>query len=232
LSEEPILKLKLLSAVGVLSTIAHWITIPVIAETSVIPIVKVQDLPRAATTVEKWLAQESVTSSVVEVTGIQLNPTTDGLQIVLQAVDQLGQAIVTSEGNTWVATIPNAQLLLPNGQPFQSDTPAPNIATVSVTQIKNQIQVRVTGSNGLPEVSIVPNQTGFLVDVTPFESEEEIVVTAQKRPELSQNVPISLTVIPRQTLEDAQIDSFQKIANNTPNFSFFPTNAGGSDFSY
>jgi outer membrane receptor protein involved in Fe transport len=62
--------------------------------------------------------------------------------------------------------------------------------------------------------------------------EEEIVVTAQKRPELSQNVPISLTVIPRQTLEDAQIDSFQKIANNTPNFSFFPTNAGGSDFSY
>ncbi len=226
------MKLKLLSAVGVLSTIAHWITIPVIAETSVIPIVKVQDLPRAATTVEKWLAQESVTSSVVEVTGIQLNPTTDGLQIVLQAVDQLGQAIVTSEGNTWIATIPNAQLLLPNGQPFQSDTPAPNIATVSVTQIKNQIQVRVTGSNGLPEVSIVPNQTGFLVDVTPFESEEEIIVTAQKRPELSQNVPISLTVIPRQTLEDAQIDSFQKIANNTPNFSFFPTNAGGSDFSY
>lgn len=226
------MKLKLLGAVGVLSTIAHCVPLPAIAETPVPGISKVRDLPRAATTVQEWLAQESPNRRVVQVSGIQLKSTTDGLQIVLQAAEQLGQAIVTSDGNTWIATIPNAQLALPSGEQFRAEAPAPDIATVWVTQTENQIQVRVTGSNGLPEVNLIPNQTGLLVDVTPLESEEEIVVTAQKRPEPAQNVPISLTAIPRQTLEDAQIDSFQKIANNTPNFSFFPTNAGASDFSY
>ncbi|MBD2383818.1 TonB-dependent receptor, partial [Trichormus variabilis] len=60
----------------------------------------------------------------------------------------------------------------------------------------------------------------------------ELIVTAQKRPEDAQDVPLSLTVIPQQEIEDAQIRSFQDIANNTPNFSFLPTTAGSADFSY
>jgi len=124
-------------------------------------------------------------------------------------------------------------LQLPEGKEFRQVNPTPGIASVTVTTINpNTVQITVAGVDGAPDGTILTSESGLVLSVLPPESEEEVVVTAQKRPEPAQNVPISLTVIPRQTLEDAQIDSLQKIANNTPNFSFFPTNAGGSDFSY
>ncbi|WP_250126448.1 TonB-dependent receptor [Chroococcidiopsis sp. CCMEE 29] len=67
-------------------------------------------------------------------------------------------------------------------------------------------------------------------EMTAPESEElEIVVTAQKREENVQEIPISTTVIPQETLEDAQVNSFRDIAENTPNFSFFK---GSNAFSF
>jgi iron complex outermembrane receptor protein len=204
---------------------------PAIAETSINDALRLQDFHREATTVQEWLAQETLTTAV-KITGVQINQTTVGLQIELQTTGRIEPPLVTTEGNTWVAAISNAQLTIPQGQEFQTENPIAGVARIVVSQVERQVQIQVVGSNGLPQVSLSPNQTELLVSVTPSDAEEEIVVTAQKRPELSQDVPISLTVIPQQTLEDAQIDSFQKIANNTPNFSFFPTNAGGSDFSY
>lgn len=53
-----------------------------------------------------------------------------------------------------------------------------------------------------------------------------IIVTAERAPDTPQDVPISLTVLTRQELEDAQIDSFTDIAQNTPNFFLFPTSPG------
>ena len=50
-----------------------------------------------------------------------------------------------------------------------------------------------------------------------------IIVTAEKTPEDVQDVPISITVITEQEIEDADITSLEEIARNTPNFSFFPS---------
>ena len=213
------MKLKLLGSIGVLNTIAHLVTVPATAETPSTHIPKLRDLPRTATTVEEWLAQETPTSSVVQVTRIQLNLAANGLQLVLQTTGQLGQPVVTNEGDIWIATISDAQLAIPQGKEFQAENPIAGVARIIVSQVGvNQVQIRVAGSDGLPEASLTPNQSGLVVAVTPALEEEEIVVTAQKTPQNPQNVPISLTVLQRQELKDAQVETVRGIAVNTPNF--------------
>ena len=49
-----------------------------------------------------------------------------------------------------------------------------------------------------------------------------IVVTAEKTPEEAIEVPLSLTVLPEEEIEDGQIDSIADISANVPNFYFTP----------
>ncbi|MEM7065547.1 MAG: TonB-dependent receptor [Cyanobacteria bacterium P01_B01_bin.77] len=53
-----------------------------------------------------------------------------------------------------------------------------------------------------------------------------IIVTAERTPDTPQDVPISLTVLTEQQLEDGQINSLAGIAQNTPNFFLFPSSPG------
>ena len=194
---------------------------------------RLQDFKRPATSVREWVAQDPQLKAT-QITGVRLNPTDRGLDVILETANgTLAAPTATTDGNKVITELPNTILTLPNGQPFQATKPADGIASVSVTQVNaTTVRVVVTATEAAPTVQVRSGDRTLTLSITPAPPEEEVVVTAQKRPEPAQDVPISLTVIPRQTLEDAQIDSFQKIANNTPNFSFFPTNAGGSDFSY
>ncbi|MBC1270867.1 TonB-dependent receptor, partial (plasmid) [Trichormus variabilis FSR] len=138
------------------------------------------------------------------------------------------------EGNIFIADIPNAILALPEGREFREDTPVDGISYVTVTQEESNNTVRVTiaSPGNLPTIQVVNQSNNLTIAVTPTSPDIELIVTAQKRPEDAQDVPLSLTVIPQQEIEDAQIRSFQDIANNTPNFSFLPTTAGSADFGY
>ena len=206
------MKFKLLGSIGVLSAIAQLIAMPAIAETSAS---KLRDLPRATT--QRWLAQKEPTPSAAQVTGIKLNRTENGLQIVLQNSGGLSEPVVTNEEDTWIATIPNAQLAILQGQEFQAENPTDGIISVTVSQVGAQVQIRVTGSDGLPQVSLSSDQSGLAVNVTPS-AEIEVFVTAQKTPQNLQDVPISLTALQRQELEDADVRSIRDVAANTPNF--------------
>lgn len=192
---------------------------------------------RPATTIKEWLSQSSTpvldSPSPIQITGVRLNSTANGIDVILETVGGKAlQGSTSKEGNNLIVDIPNAQLQLPEGKEFRQENPVEGITSIDVTNATpNSVRVIVTGSKGTPVGKVVSGQQGLILSLTQPE-EIEIVVTAQKRPEPAQEVPISLTVIPQQTLEDAQINSLQEIANNTPNFSFFPTNAGGSDFSY
>lgn len=185
--------------------------------------------------VRELLAQDTQPKTR-QITGVRINPTAQGLDLVVETMEGILPVITPlTDGNRITVDIPNTVLALPNAQEFQSSTPKDGINSISVTQLNpTTVRIVVTAIESAPTVQVKSGDRSFTLSLTPTSQEEEIVVTvtAQKRSEPAQDVPISLTVIPRQTLEDAQIDSFQKIANNTPNFSFFPTNAGGSDFSY
>jgi iron complex outermembrane receptor protein len=59
---------------------------------------------------------------------------------------------------------------------------------------------------------------------------EEIIVTAQKRAESAQDVPIALSVFDSNTLRDANIRRIDEIALRTPNFTMMRVNVGEPQF--
>lgn len=169
------------------------------------------------------------------ITAVKLKPTEDGIEITLETADGvLKVADTRSDGNTYIADIDKAILALPSGNEFRANNPVEGIASITVTQFASNHKVRVTvkGISNLPQAQITNTTNGLAFNVSLPSTDIELTVTAQKRPENPQDVPLSVTVIPRQELEDAQIDSLLNIANRTPNFNFFPTSAGGTEFSY
>ena len=60
---------------------------------------------------------------------------------------------------------------------------------------------------------------------------EELVVTAQRVEESMQDVPIAVTALTGEMLEDKQVITPSDLQLNTPNVSFTATNFGGSSFS-
>lgn len=242
------LNLKSFVYISLAGTIYLLFVLPADAENLTIKTAapRLSEIERPATTIKEWrarLEKQGVTEkrqrqfwlaqSPITISGVRLNPTQDGLEIILEtAGGEPLEGITSSQDNRLIVEISNAQLQLPKGQDFRQENPAPRIASVTVIATNpNQLQITVTGIDSLPDGTIVQSQSGLVLSVI-SSPEIEILVTAQKRPELAQDVPISITALSQETLEDAQIDSLQDIANNTPNFSFFPTNAGGSDFNY
>ncbi|WP_232435743.1 TonB-dependent receptor domain-containing protein [Rivularia sp. PCC 7116] len=177
------------------------------------------------------LTQENTTPAIVQISGVRLRKTETGLEVVLETPQgDLLSPTTRIEGNTLIADIPNA-VLIPDGG-FRENNPVEGIASVTVTQLDDKVQVQITGVENAPTVNIASGYRKliFSLDAAP-RADIELTVTAQKRPEEEQEIPLSLTVIRQQEIEDARIDSFQDIAEYTPNFSFAPTSGGGTEFS-
>lgn len=126
-----------------------------------------------ATVVTTVLVAPPVFAQVVQVTGVQLNPTDAGIEIILEtsAAQQL-QVLRRTDGNRYIADIPNAQLRLPNGNTFRRDNPVEAIAAVTVTNADaHSIQVTVTGSSGVPTVELFDSDTGLIFSFIPTTSQ-------------------------------------------------------------
>lgn len=203
--------------------------------------------------------QRLAQQTIIEITGVQLNATETGLNITLDSANgPLPMPSTSVTGNALIATIPNAVLTLPDGGDFQAVSPMEGIAFITVANLpgvdgvsptENRVQVAITGSAAPPTATVSARPQTLLFSVVPAtesapvpaetaETAEagddgiRIVVTAEKTPQDIQDVPISLTVLTRDELEDAQINSLQDIAGHVPNFYFNPINAAGSYFSY
>lgn len=175
-----------------------------------------------------------------QITGVRVTATTAGLEIVIESPDgALTTPTITTAGNALIADIPNAVLALPDGEWFQAANPVGGIALVMVSTLpNNQVRIAITGATAPPTAELSLTEQGLVLGVTPeldsvAAPEDEaiqIIVTAQKRPEAAQDVPISITVLSSQELEDAQIDSIQDIANNAPNVFNLPSSPGNFSF--
>jgi len=115
-------------------------------------------------------------ADVVRVTGVQLNPTDTGLEIVLETPSGTSpQILTTSSENSLIIEVLDAQLALPSGEDFRSVAPAEGINSVTVTQFDaNNIRVTVTGEAGIPTAEVVPSSQGLVLSLstTPVETEE------------------------------------------------------------
>jgi len=113
----------------------------------------------------------SPSSEVIQVTGVQANPTEKGVEVILQTTqgEQL-QITNRSAENNFIADIPNAQLRLPNGDAFtfSSQNPVEGISEITVTNLDpNTIRVTVAGETELPTVELFDSDEGLIFGLTP-----------------------------------------------------------------
>ena len=77
---------------------------------------------------------------------------------------------------------------------------------------------------GLTAILLVTALPGWAAEI------EEIVVTAQKRAESVQDVPISVSAFDADALDARQIDAFSDLQFNVPNVSYSKGNFAGNNF--
>ena len=175
---------------------------------------------------------------ITQITEVQLTTET-GLDVILSTADGALKAPSTSvQGNVLMVDIPDATLNLPDGEAFQAIDPIAGIAQVEVSNLSNTIvRVAITGLETPPTTTVRTDPQALVLGIVlgvetaaetaeaPATDEEtiRIIITAEKTPEDLQDVPISVTAITADEIEDADITSLEAIARNTPNFSFFPS---------
>ncbi len=113
------------------------------------------------------IAQGNV--QIVRLTGVQVNPTDSALEVILETPQAESlQPETRTEGRTLIAEIPNALLVLPDGNEFRAENPAAGIVAVRVTQLNNNIvQVRITGQTAVPTAELLDSDTGLIFSLTP-----------------------------------------------------------------
>ncbi|MHC5769084.1 MAG: TonB-dependent siderophore receptor [Nostoc sp.] len=139
------------------------------------------------------------TTNVVSVTDVKVNNTDKGIDLILVTPnsDKLSVSGKT-EGNSYIANIPNAQLQLANGESFQLSLPVAGIERITVANADaNTLRVTVVGDKGAPAVELFDSQSeGLVFGVTPAVSTvQQPTPISEKQPTPEQQPPIELQVI-------------------------------------
>ena len=126
-------------------------------------------------------------ADVVKVTGVRLNPTANGLEVILETASRASPQVNTSSDNqTLLIDLSNAQLNLPESREFRSENPVEGITSVTVTSLSaNSIRVTVTGSQVLPQAQVIPSPQGLVVSLSAPSVTAEVTPT----PEMPQTQP-------------------------------------------
>jgi iron complex outermembrane receptor protein len=191
------------------------------------------ELKQPATTVEEWVSQ--FPARQVQITGVQINITEVGIEVILESTGDLNAPLTSIVGNALIVEIPDAVLALPDRDEFQQANPIAGIALVSVTSLpNNRVRVAITGVDAPPVAVVSPSPQGLALTITPGiettatdEDAIQVVVTGEQdgyapsnattatRTETPLNeIPQSIQVIPRQVLEDQRVIRLQDATRN------------------
>ena len=173
-----------------------------------------------------------------QITGIRIEGTAAGLQVLVESPNELATPTLRVSGNALIAEIANATLALPEGDEILESNPAEAIALLQVTALPDErVQVVITGTDAPPTAEITPSLTGLMLSITPGiaqagETEESlrIVVTGEDDndyvvPDSTTatrtdtpliDVPQSIQVIPEAVLEDQQVIRLNEALRNVP----------------
>ncbi|MHC5721331.1 MAG: AMIN domain-containing protein, partial [Nostoc sp.] len=105
-------------------------------------------------------------------------------------------------GNSVIAEIPNAVLVLPNKNTFQQEKPTAGITDITVNQVNpNTIRVTVTGEAGVPKIELFDSDEGLIFGFTPVASATQAPQEKpsaqpkpQEKPSAQSDEPIELVV--------------------------------------
>ena len=116
------------------------------------------------------IAHQPVQANAGQVTGVRLNPTENGLEVILDTSDAAPSQVFTSRySNTFVADIINTQLNLPGKtNTFRQDNPTNEITAITVTALDaNTVRIRIEGKAGVPTAKLVQNNQRVVFSLTP-----------------------------------------------------------------
>jgi len=159
------------------------------------------DSPKSHSTNSAQLLAQSSDNAVAKVTGVKVNSTDQGIEVILESANpEALKPVNNNQGNSFIADITNAVLALPNGGNFTQNNPAPGIVSVSVTQANtNTLRVTVIGEGGLPNAELFDGEEGLIFALTPVVSAakpQQSTPTESPSPEQpsASEDPIELTV--------------------------------------
>jgi iron complex outermembrane receptor protein len=167
---------------------------------------------------------QAQSDGAIAITNIRLNPTKSGIEVILATSEGEITANTSTVDNTSIVDLPNATLTVDR---FEQANPVEGIALVKVEPLEGMgVRVTLVGTKAPPIAQARTEGRSLIVNATPQaiatsqpeEQEIEIVVTAEKTPESPLDVPIGLTVLTRNEIEDAEINTVRDVAANTPNF--------------
>ncbi|NJM90213.1 MAG: TonB-dependent siderophore receptor, partial [Hydrococcus sp. RU_2_2] len=185
----------------------------------------------------------------VTIERVQLNPTETGFEILLLTPTGTAQqlrVVNISQGNNFIAEIPNAQINLFDGQPFRAENPIEGVSEVTVTnQDENTVLVTVVGEEEQPTVELFDSEKGLIFSATPLpeggqtaqEENIELVVTGEQDgyrvPNTStatrtdtplRDIPQSIQIIPQEVLQEQGGDLTSALLNAPSVRNSAPTN--------
>lgn len=133
----------------------------------------------------------SASPTVAEVTGVQLNPTNNGLEIILTTPDgEKLQVLPKPEGNTYIADITAAQLRLSTDNRFRQEKPIAGVSEVTVTNVNsNTIRVAVVGVDTIPKVELFDSDQGLIFGIASTASATQPPSQQPSEPPTSLNKP-------------------------------------------
>ncbi|MEH2253944.1 TonB-dependent siderophore receptor [Nostoc sp.] len=145
----------------------------------------------------KLLELSQATIDVVLVTDVKVNSTDKGIELILVTANSLKlQVLPKTEGNSYIADIPNAKLQLRSGD-FRQSKPVAGIAEVTVANLDaNTLRVTVTGEAFAPAVELFDStKEGLVFGVTPSASTAQQPTTPEQKPSTTEpENPIELNV--------------------------------------
>ncbi|NJM98364.1 MAG: TonB-dependent siderophore receptor [Phormidesmis sp. RL_2_1] len=225
-----------ISGVETLNAKAGWANEPIIEQTDGLTSEQLE--PAKA---DDWLAQ-IVQTSLQEITNVQVAETETGFELILETAGTLPEPVTSTTGNALIIEIPNAVLVLPEGEQFQQFSPSEGIALVQVSNVSgDSVEIAITGADAPPTASVSTTEVGFALSVTPgIEAAStdreslQIVVTGEQdegynpsdattatRTETPlRDIPQSIQVVPQQVIEDQGItrigDALRNVSGVTP----------------
>ncbi len=202
---------KEIISAGIVFAFASLLIQPAVAETK---------LHNSANTAKLLLVQQNNNSSV-KVTGVKVNTTDKGIEVILESAntDAL-QPTNKSTENSFIVDIPNAVLSLSEGKDFSITNPVNGIVSVSVTQADAKtVRLTVTGEAGLPTAELFDSEEGLIFELVPKAATtpapqpeqprsettpEQVTEQPPEQPTAETDEPIELVVTATRTGEELQ----------------------------
>ncbi|MFM7885149.1 MAG: TonB-dependent receptor plug domain-containing protein, partial [Pseudanabaena sp.] len=170
-------------------------------------------------------ATEIAQATPVKITNVQINPTSNRLEIILETAEGRSLQIDTNnfriEGNKLVADIPNAVLAIPDQSEFNSADPTAEISNVNLTQLEGStIRVNVVGKDKPPMQEVTLKSQGILYSLNRDDDpEEEITITGARRARPVRLTPGSISVIDADKLDQNLAQDLRDVFRYEPNVS-------------